>query len=69
MHYLPGPIHGRMRRPANIMGSKPLIKVGGDVYVELIWNSETLDEIDILPEAVPLRTTVLQGTAFVEVSI
>jgi len=33
--------------------------------VVLIWNCETLDEIDVLHEAVPPRTTVLRGTAFV----
>ena len=38
------------------MGSKPFIEVGGDAYVALIWNCETLDEIDVLHEAVPLRT-------------
>lgn len=38
------------------MGSEPLIEVGGDADVALIWNSETLDEIDVLHEAVPLRT-------------
>jgi hypothetical protein len=51
------------------MGLKPLIKVGGDAYVALIWNSETLDEIDVLHEAVPLRTMVLRGTAFAKASV
>lgn len=46
------------------MGSKPLIEVGGDADVALIWNCKTLDEIDVLHEAVPLRTPVLRGTAF-----
>lgn len=59
-----------MRRRASIMGSNPLIKVGGDAYVALIWNSETLDKIDVLHEAVPFaHKTVLQGTAFAEASI
>ena len=38
------------------MGSKPLIEVGGDADIALTWNCETLDEIDVLHEAVPLRT-------------
>ena len=37
------------------MGSKSLIEVGGDTYVTLIWNCKTLDEIDVLHKAVPLR--------------
>ena len=54
-----------MRRPAGIVGLKPCIQVFGDADVALIWNSETLDEIDVLYAAVPLRTMVLRGTAFV----
>jgi hypothetical protein len=34
----------------------------------LIWNYERLDEIDVLHEAVPLRTMVLRGTAFVKLA-
>ncbi len=47
------------------MGSKPFSKVGGDADVALIWNGETLDEIDVLHEAVPLRTMVLRRTDFI----
>ena len=49
------------------MGSKPLIQVGGDAYVALIWNSETLDEIDVLHEAVP-PSPRLRGAAFVKLA-
>jgi hypothetical protein len=35
-HYLPRPILGRMRRPASIMGSKPLIEVGSDALARNI---------------------------------
>ena len=42
-----------MRRPAGIVGLKPLIQVGGDAYVALIWNSETFDEIDVLHQMPP----------------
>ena len=53
---LPRAIFGRVRRPAGIMGLKPFIEVGGDAYVTLIRNWKALDEIDVLHEAVPLRT-------------
>jgi len=52
-HYLPGTIFGCMRRPAGIMGSKPLIKVGGNAYIALIWNCKTLDEVDEFHEPSP----------------
>ena len=35
------------------MGSKPLIEVGGDTYVTLIWNCKALDEIDVLLKPSP----------------
>jgi hypothetical protein len=38
------------------MHLKPFIKVGSDANVVLIWNFEALDEVDVLHEAVPLRT-------------
>jgi hypothetical protein len=49
------------------MGSKPLIQVSGDAYVALIWNSETLNEIDVLHEAVP-PSPRLRGAAFVKLA-
>ena len=35
------------------MGSKPLVEVGGDTYVTLIWNCKALDEIDVLLKPSP----------------
>ena len=35
------------------MGSKPLIEVGGDADVALIWNCKTLDEVDEFHEPSP----------------
>ena len=36
------------------MGSKPLVEVGGDTYVTLIWNCKALDEIDVLLKPSPI---------------
>jgi hypothetical protein len=35
------------------VGSKPLIEVGGDADVALIWNCKTLDEVDEFHEPSP----------------
>ena len=53
------------------MGLEPSVEVGGDAYIALIWDCETLDEIDVLHEAVPLRTptAVLRGTAFTKAGL
>jgi len=37
------------------MGSKPFIEIAGDAYIALARNSETLEKIDVLHEAAPLR--------------
>ena len=39
------------------MDSQPFSEIGGDAYVAVLWNSETLEKIDVLHEAVPLRTS------------
>jgi hypothetical protein len=56
----PRAILGRMRGPTGIMGSKPFIEIGGDADVALFWDRETLEKIDALHEAVPLRTSLRQ---------
>jgi len=56
----PRVILGRMRGPTGIMSSKPFIEIGGDADVALFWDRETLEEIDVLHEAVPLRTSARQ---------
>jgi hypothetical protein len=60
-HYLPRTIFGCMRRPACIMGSKPLIKVGGDADVVLIWDRDALEEVDVLHEPSPFARWCFGG--------
>jgi hypothetical protein len=68
-HYLQRTIFGCMRRPARIMRSKSFIEITGNAYVELTWDRDALEEVDVLHKAVPLRTMVLRGTAFAKASV